>query len=132
MINPVAILTDFLLDQTALTTLTGQRVWGARTTPPGNLFTPGQHAVVFAPRGDAPDYTGRILNESFTFKCYGASDAHSYALYLVLVDVLHDKRMGAMRNMELQISGVPMQEPEPVNWFFTLSYFRGQFLRRET
>lgn len=122
MIDTLDTLRDFLVAQSSLTALTGQRIYAGRVYPPSS-YTPDQHAICFNGRGGTLEYSSRIITESYTFKCYGSSAVHAMTLYRTLVDVLHDAHSGAIRHAELEIAGYSLQEPE-TDWFYVLSFFR--------
>lgn len=122
MINALTVLRNFLL-QSPITSLTGDRIYAGHNTPPDSYVT-GQKAITFRPRGGGLDFTGRLLTESFQFKCYGASPLEAYELYMALVSVLHEANTGGLRYAELEVSGEPLQDPEPANWHFVLTFFR--------
>jgi hypothetical protein len=123
LIDPLDTLRDFLLLQAGLVALTGQRIYAGRVYPPPS-YQPGQYAICFNGRGGNMGYDSRLLNESYTFKCYGASPTHAMTLYRTLVGALHDAHSGNIRHAEMETSGYPLQEQEPLDWHFVLTYFR--------
>lgn len=125
MIDTLSTLRDFLTQQSALTALTGQRIYAGVVYPPPD-YTPGQYAICFNARGGGLTYDRQLLGESFTFKCYGPDDPSSMALYRTLADVLDDNHGGKIRHAELETSGYPLREPDTA-WPFVLTYFRVTF-----
>lgn len=129
MIDTLALLRQHILSKPAVTDLTGDRVWAGVTYPPGD-YAPGQYAIVLNSRGGSISYDRRLLADSFTVKCYGPDELGAMTLYRVLTDAIDDTRAGALRQIELEIAGFPLQEQEPLNWPFVLCYFRAVYQSR--
>ena len=125
MIDTLATLRGFLTQQSALTALTGQRIYAGVVYPPPD-YAPGQHALCFNIRSGSLTYDRQLLAESFTFKCYGADEPSAMLLYRTLADALDDRRGGRIRHAELETSGYPLREPD-TGWPFVLTYFRVTF-----
>lgn len=126
MIDPLAVFRSFILSKSPVVALVADRVYAGVTYPPGD-YTPGQHAISFAPRGGTVSFDRRLQTESFTTKCYGADELHAMTLYRTLVEAIDDKRGAGIRYCELEITGIPLREQDPVNWAFVLCYFRVVF-----
>ena len=125
MIDALSTLRTFIVAQSSVTALTGQRVYAGRTFPPPE-YVAGQYAICFNARGGVMTYDRRLINDSFTFKCYGPDEVAAMALSRTLVDAIDDKSSGAIRHIELEISGYPLQEPD-TGWPFVLTFFRVTF-----
>lgn len=125
MIDALSTLRAFIVAQSSVTALTGQRVYAGQAFPPPT-YQAGQYAICFNARGGALGYDRRLLQESFTFKCYADSEINAMALYRTLVDAIDDKSGGHIRHIELEISGYPLQEPD-TDWPFVLTFFRVTF-----
>lgn len=124
MINTMATLRTHLAAQSALTDLTGSRIWAALTFPPKDYTPSTGAALVFNGRGGLGlDYSGQLLRESVQFKCYAANELAALTLYGTLVDVLHDSDGDGMRRASLEIPGQVLREPDPVGWPFVLTFF---------
>lgn len=126
MIDALATFRAFLLARPTVAALVADRVYAGVTYPPGD-YIPGQHAISFSPRGGSISYGRRLQTESFTVKCYGADELHAMTLYRALVEAIDNKRAGAIRHCELETTGIPLREQDPVNWAFVLCYFRVVF-----
>jgi hypothetical protein len=123
LIDPLSTIRTHLLAQTALTALVVDRIYAGVVYPPAE-YVAGDYAITLNSRGGQVGYDRLLLSESYTFKCYGATELAAMTLYRTLVDVLDDSSAGAIRYASLEISGYPLREPEPVNWPFVLCYFR--------
>lgn len=124
MINTLATLRTFLAAQSALTDLTGARIWAGRTYPPQGYKPSDGAAVVFNGRGGSGlEIGGRLLRDSVQFKCYAADPISAFSLYGVLVEVLHDATSVEIHSAQLEIAGQLLTEPEPVGWPFVLAFF---------
>lgn len=126
VIDVLATLRTHLLAQAPLLSLVSTRIYAGVTFPP-SAYIPGQAALTFNSRGGTPSFDGRILSESFTFKCYGAGDTGAMATYRTLADVLHESHGVNIRHAELEVAGTLLYEEEPVNWPFVLTFFRVVF-----
>lgn len=122
MINAPVVLRTFLIAQTPLFTLTGNRIWEERVYPIEGWTPSDGNAICFRTRGGRPDYTGLMLTQSWMFKCYGSDESDAHDLYRTLFDVLHDKATGGMYHSELEIAGQLLQEG-PLGWNYSLSFW---------
>lgn len=126
MIDPLLAFRNLILSKGAITALTGNRIYAGVTYPPGE-YVPGQYAITLNSRGGSLTWDRQLLSESFTVKCYGASELDAMTLYRTVAQELDQKRGAGIRNVELEISGFPLTEPDPAAWPFVLCYFRVLF-----
>lgn len=125
MINTMTTLRTHLAAQTALTNLTGARIWAAVDYPLVGYVPADGAAIVFKGRGGPGlNYNSQLLTDSVQFKCYAATELAALDLYGVLVDVLNDGTGDGIRIAFLESAGQILREPEPLNWSFVLTYFR--------
>lgn len=123
MIDETGVLRTYLLSQTALTALTGQRIWGMRTYPiVGYLPSQGQ-ALVFRSRGTGlVDYSGAMITTSWQFKGYGETPEKADELHRTLFDVLQEAKTGGMWRAMVEPGGGPLEEPGQ-RWAYVLSFW---------
>lgn len=126
MIDALDVFRSFILSKSPVVTLVADRVYAGVTYPPSH-YVPGQHAISFSPRGGTISFERQLQTESFTTKCYGTDELHAMALYRTLVQAIDNQRAGVIRHCELEITGIPLREQDPVNWAFVLCYFRVVF-----
>ena len=122
MINTMATLRAYLATQTALTTVTGDRLWAAATAPPVGYKPVQGLGIAFNARGGSAGYNSVIITESCQFKCYAATALAALDLSGLLADVLHDKHGGLIRHAELETTPYVLQEPD-TGWYFALTFF---------
>lgn len=125
MIDVLSTMRTYIADRSSVAALTSNRVYAGVVYPPPE-YQPGQYAICFNARGGALTYDRRLLGESFTFKCYADNEVNAMALYRTLVDAIDDTQGGAIRHVELEISGYPLREPD-TDWPFVLTFFRVTF-----
>lgn len=125
MIDVLSTLRTYIAAKSSVTALTGNRVYAGRAYPPPE-YQPGQYAICFNARGGALTYDRQLAQESFTFKCYADNEVNAMTLYRTLVDAIDDTQGGAIRHCELEITGVPLREPD-TDWPFVLTFFRVTF-----
>lgn len=126
MINTMAELRAYLVTQTPLVALTGDRLWAATVTPPAGYKPAQGPGIAFNGRGGGLTYDSVIVTESAQFKCYAATPLATLELYGILADVLHNKSGGPIRSATLETTGYVLQEPE-TGWYFALTYFSIQY-----
>jgi hypothetical protein len=122
VIDAAAVVKTYLGAQSALTAVIGSRLWAERSDPiPG--YTPSQGgAIAFRARGGEIDYTSQILENSWQFKCYGATEYQANQVYRALVDAFHNTHGGAMRRALLEVAGQPLEEPGS-EWVYVICFF---------
>jgi hypothetical protein len=122
MIDAPAILRTYLLSKTALTTLTGTRIWAERTNPPDGYKPSVGSAIAFRARGGNVDYASAVLRASWQFKCYGVDEAAANTLYRTLFNVLNDAQGGGFFTAQLENIGQTLREPD-TNWVYVLCFY---------
>ena len=122
MIDAPAILRGFLLSKTALTALTGTRIWAERFNPPDGYVPSEGSAIAFRARGGNVDYSRALLHNSWQFKCYGLDEGAANALYRTLFNVLDGAQGGGLHSALLEITGQTLREPT-TNWPYVLCFF---------
>ncbi|TXH52448.1 MAG: hypothetical protein E6Q97_15995 [Desulfurellales bacterium] len=128
MINPPAILKEFLDDQSAITALTSTRIQGERRWPlPGYKPSDGP-LLLFQQQPGNLDYSSKHLMVYFRFRCYGANELTANTLYGVLVDTLQDATSDPMYKAVLALPGMTQRDPDaPNDWAFVSCVFRCHF-----
>lgn len=134
MTNDSAIILNYLLDQSDLTTLTGTRIWAEADTPPATYRPSEGPAICFKRRGGVMDEEAVILSPSYQFKIYGADgatgqstspEASADTVYRKLFDVLNFAGTALIRGVQLEAMGQTLREPD-TKWTYMLVYFRAQ------
>lgn len=123
MIDAPAILRNYLLTRTALTALTGTRIWAERFNPPDGYMPSVGSAIAFRTRGGNVDYSRSVLTNSWQFKCYGVDETAANLLYRTLFAVLDDEKGLGFLMAELEIAGQTLQEQD-TNWPYVLCYYQ--------
>lgn len=125
MIDVEDAVRDYLLTVSAITSLTGQRIYAARDVPPPGYEPSEGRALVFKTRGGLINTTHRSahISPSLQFKCYGLTEADAMDLYMALVDALHDSRPGAIMYAGVETLGQPLEEPD-TRWRYVLVFFK--------
>jgi hypothetical protein len=133
MIDAAKTLRDYLLTQTALTTLNGTRLWAEVNEPPEEAhYKPTQGAaIVFKSAGGPGLEAGdTVLAVRWQFKVYGVDVYGIRNTYLALTDVLHDVRAkGGILSSSQETPGTMLQEPD-TQWLFCLTYFQTRMRSR--
>jgi hypothetical protein len=126
MIDEGLAIKTALLTQTALTALTGTgataRIWPARSMPIVGYHPNDGVAIAFRTRGGGPMYQNGLINPSVQFKVWGIDEQTANTGYRALVDVLHDKSIGAIKSAYLEVLGQTSEEQE-TGWPFVLTFF---------
>lgn len=129
MINLSQDIYTKLTGTSAITTLTGARIWADSNSPPKDEYHPDDGpAICFAARGGVVAYLSPLVRVSYKFKCYGETDHASqspqlsaFNLYSALYDALHDSSFAHVRHAW----GSPPQPMEEflLNWPYVLTFF---------
>lgn len=129
MINITQDIYDKLAATSAITALTGSRIWGDRNTPPKSYRPDDGPAMLFSARGGLPEYDARVLRVSYKFKFYGSTASASispqlggFNLYSVTHDALQDAVFGHVRYAGAEIIAQQMEE-FALNWPYLLAFF---------
>ena len=124
MINHLIPIRTILLDHTALTDLTGQRIWAGESEPPESVkYRPDQGgAIAFMGTGGTGGYNGEIIRPRIQFKCYGGTKLEAGQVYQKLFDALHFPNYEIM-DADLESGPIEINEPE-TDWPVVLSFWR--------
>lgn len=122
MIDTLATLRTYLIDQPALYALTAERIFASTTPPPGYKPSDGP-AVLFNVRGGGQDYSSKVLNPSLQFRCYGLNQSLAIQTDRALYDALNDRACGNIKITRLETPGQLLTEPD-TGWWFVLSFYR--------
>lgn len=124
MIDIPDAIRDYLVSQSALTTLTSTRIWAERSIPPAG-YNPAQGgAIAFRNRGGTIIYGGGMAGPSVQFKCYGATEQTANTVYRALFDVLNNKSGGAIKSAFMEVPGQTLTEPDTTPpWPFVLTFY---------
>ncbi|PYJ11278.1 MAG: hypothetical protein DMF06_03440 [Verrucomicrobia bacterium] len=122
MIDAPTVLHTFLAAQSSLTALTGARIWKEHVTPPVGYKPSQGKALVYRMRGGTLDYARTLLDSSWQFKCYGASEGDAQTLYRALVTALDDKQGAGIASALLEIAGQTLVEPQ-TDYVYVLCFF---------
>lgn len=126
MINHPVLLRSYLAGVSAITDLTGTRIYALRNTPPENYLLSDGQAITFKPRGGRQDESGCVHTVSYQFKCYAETELLSYDLYRTLYDNMDGKHPSGTQIAQIvqEVEGQPQTELEgDVEWHFTLAFF---------
>ena len=124
------IVRDYLLTQSAITTLTGEgaaaRIWAELTYPPSagaNSYKPSDGgALVFKSTPGSFDAANALLRTRWQFKVYGRDVYQIRSLYLALMDALHDTRgRGHILSSQPAGPGTMLNDPG-TEWPFMLVF----------
>lgn len=128
MINPSAILLEYLSANTDLEQLVGTRIWAERRKPLAGYKPSTGPALLFYQLQGRLDYSSKHLSVPFMFKCYAINDVAAYELYSTLVDALQDAHHAPMYEAALATSGQTMREsPDPSDWSYVQCSFTCHF-----
>ena len=122
MIDAADVVRDFLLTKTAVTTLTGTRIWAELTYPPPGYKPSTGAAIVFKATPGGFLAENALLRVRWQFKVYGPDVYAIRNLYLALMDTLHDVRgEGGMLTSQPSAPGTMLSDPE-TEWPFMLVF----------
>lgn len=122
MIDAPAVIRSYLVTQTALTTLTGQRIWPERSRPIAGYKPADGGAIAFKIRGGQLLYSGQAASPSVQFKCYAADELGANAVYRALFDALNNKHGSGIKSAYAETLGQTLTEPE-TEWPFVLAFY---------
>lgn len=130
MIDAPTVLQTYLLSKTALTTLTGTRIWKEHTTPPVGYKPSQGSAICFRARGGSVDYSRAMVSNSWQFKCYGDSVGSANVLYRTLFNVLDDTKGAGIHMALLEIAGQTLIESPSagLEWPYVLCFYETMML----
>lgn len=122
MIDADAVLRVYLAGKADLTALVGARLYASAELPAGYNVSQGP-ALLFATRGGGQEYSSRVLDPSYQFRAYAATEAAARQVDRVLFDVLNDAKAAGILSARLESFPVLLMEPE-TEWPFVLSFYR--------
>lgn len=127
-IDETQALLEFLQAQTALTTLTGSRLWADRRIPPDGYKPSDGVGICFKVRGGIDLDPSVLQDPSFQFKIYGhvngASDeATCRNAAHVLHDCLQEKANKDILTARRETLPVTLQEPD-AGWTYALVFYK--------
>ena len=119
---------EFLQAQSALTTLTGSRIWGDRRIPPKGYKPSDGVGICFKVRGGIDHDPSVIMDPSFQFKIYGHVDgtpdeATCRAAARALHDNFQERANKDILTVRREALPVTLQEPE-TNWTYVLVFYK--------
>lgn len=122
-----AVLT-FLQAQSAITTLTGSRIWGDRSKPPAGYKPSDGVGICLKVRGGVDLDPSVIMDPSFQFKIYGHVDGAPDEVTCrnaarVLHDYFQERADGNILTVRRETLPVTLQEPE-TNWTYVLVFYK--------
>ena len=120
MIDTSEALRDYLLTVPALA---AARFYAERDTPPPNYKPADGWAFCFKRRGGGQHYEGVILEPSYQFKCYGATELAANQAYRALYDALDGMAEYLLQAAEMETQGQTLYEPK-TNWPYVLVFFK--------
>lgn len=122
MVDAPKVLRDYLAAQSAITSITGTRIYAESTFPQPSYEPATGGSIVFRSRGGRVGYSSKLLTVSFVFKCYDVNEEDSNVLYRTLFDNLHDARGSGLRQARLEIAGQTMIDPL-TGWVNVTSFY---------
>lgn len=137
-VDPIKPILSLLQADTAVTDLTGTRIWGGIRQPPESAqYAPAQGgAIVFELDGGQGNYGHTLQNVRYMLKCYGCDREKAGELYNVAADLLfHDNRSGERLThcvMATRGESLPIGRREPdTDWPHILIFFRATMKAQE-
>lgn len=128
MIDAPAVIRSFLLAQSPIFAMTGNRIW-ADASVPGTGYTPSQGAaIVFRIRGGIHTANGSVIAPSVQFKFYGSvvvvnnvAVNRAGALYRAWYDVMRNGGGSGVKNCDVDVLGQSLED-EDTGWEFVLAF----------
>lgn len=125
MTDTDAELRKFLVGQSALVALIGQRLYASQTLPTG--YTPQTGAaLLFSVRGGPQDYSGKVLMPSYQFRGYAQDETLARKVGHALYDVLDGAKSGKMKMAVLEVVPILLTDPD-TRWIYSLSFYKISF-----
>lgn len=117
-----SVLRSYLTAMPALVMLTGQRIYAGVDLPAG--YTPDAGpAVLFSPRGGGQDFSSAVLNPSYQFRSYAATEKLARQTDQELYSALNDKKTGVIKMIRMETYPQLLAEPT-TGWPFLLTFYR--------
>jgi hypothetical protein len=121
--NETKAVLDFLLAQSALTAITANRIWADVDEPPEGYKPAEGVGICFRVRGGADHDPDVIVDPSFQFKLYGATEAIARQGARVLHDNFDGKANKDILTVRRETLPVPLKEPD-ADWAYALVFYR--------
>lgn len=133
MIDDLVRLRQRLVESASIATITGDRIYARRRTPPETWKPSDGACIVFSRRGgNWHDEENAAISVSYQFKVYGGGihqhqqEWESQQLFRAVYDHLLFSRCHPI--MGCQCEGFPADLEEPdTGWPYTLAHFRVQY-----
>ena len=127
MIDTASVIRDYLLSDTALAALVGERIWAERVVPPAGYTPSVGPSIVFRNRGGQVLAQGSVVAPSVQFKCYAPADSlpaevNANAVYRALYDAIERDGGGyGVKSCTVEVLGQTLSEPD-TGWIFVLTF----------
>jgi hypothetical protein len=128
MIDTATVIRDYLLADTALVALVGERIWAERVVPPPGYTPSVGPSIVFRTRGGQVLAQGSVVAPSVQFKCYGGAsgsapaELNANAVYRALYDAIERDGGGhGVKSCTVEVLGQTLSEPD-TGWIFVLTF----------
>jgi len=122
MTDTDTVLRAYLATRAALTDLVGARLYASAELPAGYNVSQGP-ALLFSTRGGGQEYSSRVLDPSYQFRAYAATEMLASEVNRALFDVLNDAKAPGILSARLESFPALLTEPE-TGWKFFLSFYR--------
>jgi hypothetical protein len=122
-VNETKAVLDFLLAQSALTAVTSTRIWSDVDEPPEGYRPSDGVGICFKVRGGVDHDPSVIVDPSFQFKVYGATEHIARQGARVLHDNFNEKANKDILTVRRETLPVPLQEPD-AGWTYALVFYR--------
>lgn len=137
-VDPIVPILALLKSDTAITDLTGSRIWGGYRQPPESAgYNPAQgSAIVFELDGGQGNYGHTIQAPRFMVKCYGCDRIEAQTLFNAVGDLLFssDRRLDRLGQCVfgtgLESGPIGRREPD-TDWPHVLFFMRARMKARE-
>lgn len=132
MIDAQGVMLAFLEAQSAITSLTGNRIYAGRSEPPEGYKPADGAAIVFKRRWERPiGESGVAISASFAFRFYGTGGNDNVqllsaeALYRTVYDALNFGTNYGVLGAQIDGGPEPLTEPD-TGWPVVVVFFRAQ------
>jgi len=122
-VNETKVVLDFLLAQSALTAITSTRIWSDVDEPPEGYKPSVGVGICFKVRGGVDHDPSVIVDPSFQFKVYGATEAIARQGARALHDNFDGLANKDILTVRRETLPVPLQEPD-AGWTYALVSYR--------
>lgn len=122
-VNETKAVLDFLLAQSALIAVTSTRIWADVDEPPEGYKPSAGVGICFRVRGGLDHDPSVIVDPSFQFKVYGATEAIARQGARVLHDNFNEKTNKDILTVRRETLPVPLKEPD-AGWTYALVFYK--------